>query len=220
MNSYEWQYWNIYTNFSCHPNSGRPGEVVVITGGPRGISYELAKKFLQLDFIVIMGARDVKASQVRVDQMREQGVINGKIHLLPLNLKSLAATKEFAIKVLELTSRIDILINNGKAYNKKLYINRFTVNCCSCHSSQYLLYFTNKWSIAGIMMTPYECTVDGYESQFQVNYLSHYLLTTLLLPTIKQTALDRSDESGCRIINTTSTYHLAGSLDFDDLETR
>lgn len=53
------------------------------------------------------------SSQAKVNQMREQGVLNGTIHLLPLNLKSLAATKEFAEGVLKLTSRIDFLINNG-----------------------------------------------------------------------------------------------------------
>ncbi len=67
-------------------------------------------------------------------------------------------------------------------------------------------------------MTPYECTEDGYEGQFQVNYLSHYLLTLLLLPAIKRTSEQR--DCSCRIINTTSVYHLAGGLDFDELETR
>ncbi len=33
---------------------------------------------------------------------------------------------------------------------------------------------------AGIMIPPYSITEDGFESQFQVNYLSHYYLFTLL----------------------------------------
>lgn len=61
----------------------------------------------------IEGARDVKSSQTKIDQMREQGVVNGTIHLLPLNLNSLSSTKEFANEVLKLTPRIDYLINNG-----------------------------------------------------------------------------------------------------------
>lgn len=47
--------------------------------------------------------------------MREQGVVNGKIHLLPLDLRSLLSTKEFANGVLKYTNRIDFLINNGKS---------------------------------------------------------------------------------------------------------
>lgn len=49
---------------------------------------------------------------------------------------------------------------------------------------------------------------DGYEMLFQVNYLSHYLLTELLLPTLIASAPSR-------IINITSRSQIA--LNFDDL---
>ncbi|ODM91397.1 Short-chain dehydrogenase TIC 32, chloroplastic [Orchesella cincta] len=130
-----------------------------------------------------MGVRDITSSQARVDHIREQGISTGIIHLLPLNLKSLTATKEFADGVKKITNRIDLLINN-----------------------------------AGIMMTPFECTEDGFESHFQVNYLSHFLLTLLLLPVLKRTGMEWDRSS--RIINTTSAYHHAGSIDFRDLEMR
>lgn len=58
----------------------------------------------------------MSSSQSKVTQMREQGVVNGKIHLLPLNLKSLSSTKEFADAVMKLTSRIDFLLNNGNQH--------------------------------------------------------------------------------------------------------
>lgn len=38
---------------------------------------------------------------------------------------------------------------------------------------------------AGIMVPPHSYTPDGFESQFQVNYLSHYLLTRLLVPVMQ-----------------------------------
>jgi NAD(P)-dependent dehydrogenase (short-subunit alcohol dehydrogenase family) len=69
---------------------------------------------------------------------------------------------------------------------------------------------------AGIMFPPYEETVDGYESQFQVNYLSHFLLTKLLLPRMKETSLKK--EIACRIVNVSSMANYGGSLDFTDLE--
>lgn len=41
---------------------------------------------------------------------------------------------------------------------------------------------------AGIMITPYFTTEDGFEGQLGVNYLGHFLLTGLLLPLLNSTA--------------------------------
>jgi NAD(P)-dependent dehydrogenase (short-subunit alcohol dehydrogenase family) len=56
-------------------------------------------------------------------------------------------------------------------------------------------------------------TVDGFEATFQVDYLSHFLLTNLLLE-----VLERSAPS--RIINVSSASHYGGHLNFDDLQMR
>jgi NAD(P)-dependent dehydrogenase (short-subunit alcohol dehydrogenase family) len=54
-------------------------------------------------------------------------------------------------------------------------------------------------------------TGDGYETTFQVNYLSHFLVTQLLLG-----ELEKSEQG--RIINLSSSVYTMGKLDADNLQ--
>ena len=57
-------------------------------------------------------------------------------------------------------------------------------------------------------------TVDGFEMHYQINYLSHTLLTWLLLP-----ALNRANKSSpSRIVNVSSSTHYARDLFLEDLQ--
>lgn len=68
------------------------------------------------------------------------------------------------------------------------------------------------------MLAPFEITGDGFESQFQINYFSHFVLTNLLLPRIKETS-SRSDKStACRIVNVSSEACYGGHLDINESE--
>ena len=51
---------------------------------------------------------------------------------------------------------------------------------------------------AGIMTTPFTLTGDGFESQFQINYLSHYYLMMLLVEKLK------ANPDGARLVNISS----------------
>jgi NAD(P)-dependent dehydrogenase (short-subunit alcohol dehydrogenase family) len=62
---------------------------------------------------------------------------------------------------------------------------------------------------AATMAGPYEKTEDGFESQFQVNHLGHFLLTNLLLKKMMT-------RKGARIINVTSNGYGFGGIRFED----
>lgn len=65
---------------------------------------------------------------------------------------------------------------------------------------------------AGAIFDRRETTVDGCEKTFALNHLSYFLLTNLLLDTIKQSA-------PARIVSVSSIAHtFAGKIDFDDLQ--
>lgn len=61
---------------------------------------------------------------------------------------------------------------------------------------------------AGIMATPYEITKDGYESQWQTNYLAHWVFTSHLIPCMRRTSQSLPPGSGSvRIVNVSSSGH-------------
>jgi NAD(P)-dependent dehydrogenase (short-subunit alcohol dehydrogenase family) len=66
---------------------------------------------------------------------------------------------------------------------------------------------------AGASLAKRTVTEDGHETQFQVNHLSHYLLTRLLSDQLEAAP-------AARVINVSSTGHnfARPGLDFDDLE--
>ena len=63
---------------------------------------------------------------------------------------------------------------------------------------------------AGALFTTRRLTPDGYEQTFALNHLSPFLLTTLLLPRLR--------ESRARVVTTASDAHTGGALDLDDLQ--
>ncbi|MGZ0192710.1 MAG: SDR family NAD(P)-dependent oxidoreductase, partial [Acidimicrobiales bacterium] len=63
---------------------------------------------------------------------------------------------------------------------------------------------------AGIMMPPREMTADGFESQFGVNHLGTFALTSLLLPKL-------GEQPDARVVVTSSIAHRGAKIFFDDI---
>ncbi|MFW9968822.1 MAG: SDR family NAD(P)-dependent oxidoreductase [Candidatus Odinarchaeota archaeon] len=75
---------------------------------------------------------------------------------------------------------------------------------------QYLHVLINN---AGVMLKTRQLSVDGYEMNFAVHLLGPFLLTNLLLDTLKKSAPSR-------IINVTSAAHKRAKINFEDLQSK
>ena len=64
---------------------------------------------------------------------------------------------------------------------------------------------------AGVLNLERQLSVDGIEMTFAVNHLAYFLLTNLLLDTIKAS-------TPARIINVSSAAHTGGKVEFDNLQ--
>ncbi|KAF1843139.1 NAD(P)-binding protein, partial [Cucurbitaria berberidis CBS 394.84] len=80
---------------------------------------------------------------------------------------------------------------------------------------------------AGIMATPFAMTEDGYEAQWQTNYLAHWVFTSHLLPLLRATATrakaEGSPAGSVRIVNLSSFGHFSaptGGIHFADTSLR
>ena len=110
------------------------------------------------------------------------------------------------------------IINKIKEETKNDKISFIHLDLNSLQSvKEFVKQFNNKFSRldglvnnAGVMHTRKQKTVDGFELQFGVNYLSHFLLTELLIPKLKKS------KDG-RIIHTSSVMHERTLVDLDDL---
>lgn len=72
---------------------------------------------------------------------------------------------------------------------------------------------------AGVMNVPYKLTKDGFETQWQVNYVAPHVLTVALLPKLVATAALYEDKTRVRVVNVASDLAFSGPKDikFEDV---
>jgi len=85
-------------------------------------------------------------------------------------------------------------------------IRGFANDFCGGHDALHVLV-----NNAGLARPRRSVTPDGYETTFQVNYLSPFLLTNLVLDLLKRSAPSR-------VVNVSSVSHFSGRMKMDDLQ--
>ena len=67
---------------------------------------------------------------------------------------------------------------------------------------------------------PYRQTAEGHEYHWGVNYLSHFVMTQLLMPLLLRGGSSSSANEPARVINLSSFKHKEGRIRWDDPDFR
>lgn len=97
-------------------------EVFVVTGGNKGIGYEIVKALASQGGHVVLVSRDKGRGQSALDSLNTKE-FPGSIELMIGDLGSIAGTRQLAASILDNLPRIDVLINNAGIWPTKKVIN-------------------------------------------------------------------------------------------------
>lgn len=97
-------------------------QVAIVTGGNRGIGYELVKQLAWDGFKVILTSRDPETGHEAVQKLNK---LNLNVSFVVMDVDNQESIRQAAITVNERYGRLDVLINNAGVYldeNKKLVV--------------------------------------------------------------------------------------------------
>ena len=151
------------------------GKICIVTGGNTGIGKATVEGLARRGATVVIACRDLDKGRAALADITAK-VPGAELHVMRLDLASLASVREFASAFTGKFSRLDVLIEN-----------------------------------AGVLTPRRQSTADGFEMDFGVNHLGHFLLAELLLPTLEASAPSR-------VVVVSSGVHKGAKLDFDDLQ--
>ncbi|KAH7150337.1 hypothetical protein B0J13DRAFT_287023 [Dactylonectria estremocensis] len=189
--------------FSENDISDLTGYVAIVTGGNGGIGYETTKQLALRNARVYIASRSQQRVDEAIAQMNQSA--DGKkldLHFIQMDLQDLKSVKLAANLFLQQESRLDILINNAGI----------------CLNPRERTFVNIRLTTFQVMTVPYKLTSDGFETQFQVNYLAPYLMTSILLPLLLSTASQAQSQHRVRVINVASDLAFMGpkTIQFDD----
>jgi NAD(P)-dependent dehydrogenase (short-subunit alcohol dehydrogenase family) len=157
------------------------GRTAVITGANTGLGFETARVLAARGAQVVLACRDL--GQAKEAAARIIGGRPQSAGTPPVDVQAVRLDLASLASVHEAADEI------GSAYGPiDLLVNN-----------------------AGVMMTPFRHTADGFELQLGVNHLGHFALTGLLLGRMLH-------REGSRVVTVSSNGHKPGRIDFDDLQ--
>lgn len=174
------------------------GTTIVITGATSGIGYALTNTFMKLGGTVIALGRSPSKLQRLQDHFTKEAMnttaatttttssptTGAQLHTFVVEMSDLSSVAQVGKQIASKFDAIDILLNNA-----------------GMHALDDM--YGTKLGFSVGSHPPF------YDRVFVVNYLSHFLLTELLLPSLQKSKRQPT------IVQTTSSYH--GGVDGSDL---
>ena len=175
------------------------GRTAVITGGNTGLGFETARVLAARGAQVVLACRDLGRAKEAAARIIDAR--SESAGTPPVDVQAVRLDLASLASVHEAADEI------GSAYGPiDLLVNN-----------------------AGVMMTPFRRTADGFELQLGVNHLGHFALTGLLLgrmlhregsTLIPQAHPTFIPQPHPRVVTVSSNGHKSGRIDFDDLQSQ
>eukprot|EP00484_Ammonia_sp_Unknown_P001541 CAMPEP_0197021754 /NCGR_PEP_ID=MMETSP1384-20130603/2687_1 /TAXON_ID=29189 /ORGANISM="Ammonia sp." /LENGTH=383 /DNA_ID=CAMNT_0042449659 /DNA_START=5 /DNA_END=1156 /DNA_ORIENTATION=- len=164
------------------------GKLAIVTGASSGLGRETTRSLILLGCKVVMAVRDVEKGKVVRDQILDDIVADRAYNT---RYRRSELRKKMEIRRLDLNTLQSVL-----DFAKNFYVESSGIKL------DYLILN------AGIMALPqYDKTVDGYEKQIGVNYLSQYYLARLLVNKLSQQTIGVKGNQPGRVILVSSRAH-------------
>lgn len=168
------------------------GRWAIVSGGNSGIGRECARTLVSWNCNVILACRDPPPHEPHPDQ-----VIKELKEMLAESSSKSAESKQPELEYWQID------------YSSFKSVKAFAEKWLASGRTLYYLFNNAGLGSGGLNFIK---TEDEFELTHQVNFLSHCLLTFMILPTMKQAKTPR-------IINTASAFHSDGDLDFRSVST-
>nr|XP_046493001.1 uncharacterized protein LOC124224839 [Neodiprion pinetum] len=175
---------------SCNSKARLDGKTVIITGANSGIGKETAGDLYRRGARVILACRDLARAKAAVKDIYKSP---------PSKYREERFIGEFGQLVVY---KLDL--------NSLASIRECAKQIWKTEPAVHILI-----NNAAVMMVPKGVTEDGFEIQFGINHLGHFLFTLLLLPKIIQS--QKHPDTCGRIINVSSSAHNLVKIKVEDL---